>query len=97
VDKEKREAYIEKLAAQLKEWNVQIDGLIAKAEKAKTDAGAEYTRQIENLNQKKETAAKKLEELKGKGEGAWEDIAAGMEKVLDDLKATFDNIKTRFK
>ncbi|HNS13758.1 MAG TPA: hypothetical protein PKM08_00360 [Syntrophorhabdaceae bacterium] len=97
MDKEKREAYIEKLAAQLKEWNAQIDGLMAKAEKAKADAGTEYARQIENLNQKKETATKRLEELKGKGEGAWEDIAAGIEKVLDDLKVTFDQVKTRFK
>jgi chromosome segregation ATPase len=97
MDKEKREAYIEKLAVQLKEWNAQIDGLMAKAEKAKTDAGTEYARQIENLNQKKETATKKLEELKGKGEGAWEDIAAGIEKVPDDLKVTFDHVKTRFK
>jgi len=97
MDKEKREAYIEKLAVQLKEWNAQIDGLMAKAEKAKADAGTEYARQIENLNQKKETATKRLEELKGKGEGAWEDIAAGIEKVLDDLKVTFDQVKTRFK
>ncbi|MBP6940355.1 MAG: hypothetical protein KBB65_01150 [Syntrophorhabdaceae bacterium] len=97
MDKEKREAYIEKLAVQLKEWNAQIDGLMAKAEKAKADAGTEYARQIENLNQKKETATKRLEELKGKGEGAWEDVAAGIEKVLDDLKVTFDQVKTRFK
>ncbi|HOE17857.1 MAG TPA: hypothetical protein PLX02_09580 [Syntrophorhabdaceae bacterium] len=97
MDKDKREAYIERLAAQLKEWNSQIDVLMSKAEKVKADAGVEYARQIESLNQKKETAAKRLEELRGKGEGAWEDIALGMEKVLEDLKATFDHVKTRFK
>jgi prefoldin subunit 5 len=94
---DKREIYIEKLAAQLKEWNSQIDALIAKTEKVKADTRIEYAKQIETLNQKKETAAKRLEELRNKGGGAWEDIAAGIEKVWEDLKVTLDNVKTRFK
>ncbi|OPY78557.1 MAG: hypothetical protein A4E64_00830 [Syntrophorhabdus sp. PtaU1.Bin058] len=93
----KREMYIEKLTGQLKEWNSQIDALIAKKEKVKADTRNEYAKQIETLNQKKETAAQRLEELKNKGEGAWEDVATGIEKIWEDLKTTLDNVKTRFK
>ena len=51
----KKEAYIEKLEAQLREWSSKIDELQARADKAKADVKLEYEKQIGELRTKQET------------------------------------------
>ena len=51
----KKEAYIEKLEAQLREWSSKIDELKARADKAKADVKLEYEKQIGELRTKQET------------------------------------------
>ncbi len=93
----KRELYIQKLEAQLREWNSQLDDLLEKAEKVRAGTAAEYTRHLDVLKEKMDAAENNVLELKGKGEGAWEEIATGMERVWEDLKATFENAGKRIK
>ena len=46
---DKRKAYIEKLEAQLEEWDAKIDLLKAKSKKAKAEAKIEYYNKIETF------------------------------------------------
>jgi chromosome segregation ATPase len=82
----RKEAYIEKLEAQLREWSSKIDELKARADKAKTDVKLEYEEKIGELRARQETVRNKLQELKDSSGEAWEGIRDGLEKAWDELK-----------
>ncbi len=92
-----REEYIDKLAAQLKEWSVKIDEFESKARAAKADVKTGYENQIRQLKDKRDTATQKLQELKGASTDAWETLKAGTETVWADLKNAVTAAKERFK
>ncbi len=92
-----REEYIDKLAAQLKEWSVKIDELESKARAAKADVKTGYGNQIRQLKDKRDTATQKLQELKGASSDAWETLKAGTETAWADLRNAVTAAKERFK
>jgi hypothetical protein len=92
-----KEAYQQKLEAQLAEWNVAIDKLKAKADKAEAEAQIEYYKQIEDMQVKQEAAREKLTELKEAGEGGWEDLKVGLESAWNSLGDAVKSATSRFK
>jgi chromosome segregation ATPase len=80
-----KEAYQEKTRARLREWQARVDVLKARADKAEAEKKIEYHEQIEALRSKQEQARQKLDALQAAGEGAWEDLKAGVDSALDDL------------
>jgi predicted nucleic acid-binding Zn-ribbon protein len=92
-----KEAYQQKLEAQLAEWNVAIDKLKAKADKAEAEAQIEYYKQIEDMRVKQEAARDKLTELKEAGEDAWEDLKAGLDSAWNSLGDAVKSATSRFK
>ncbi len=92
-----KDAFREKLEAQLKEWNARIDLLKAKAEKAKAEAKIEYSKDIENLKAKRDALRGKLAEWQSAGSEAMESIKAGVEKAAADLKSAIEKAASKFK
>ena len=95
--KDKRKAYEEKLDAQLKEWNVQIALLKAKADKAKADTKMNYYKIIQALEHKQDEARTKLQELKTSDDETWENQKTGVEKVWDAFQTAFHGAAENFK
>jgi nucleotide-binding universal stress UspA family protein len=93
----KRKAYAEKLEAQLKEWGTEIDILKAKAEKAKAEAKIKYYESIQDLRAKQESLGQKLQELKGPGGEAWEEVKTGVDRAVKDLKEAFKRAQSKWK
>jgi hypothetical protein len=85
-----KEAYQEKIEAQLREWAVAIDHLKARADEGRDRATSAYYEQLELLRQKQVTAQQRLEELQRGGEDAWEHLKQGMEQAWHDLKQAID-------
>jgi hypothetical protein len=94
---DKRNAYEEKIDAQLEEWNAQIALLKAKADKGKAEVKIEYYKTIEALQHRQDEARTKLHELKTAGDEAWEDIKTGAEKAWDEVKTAFNIAASKFK
>lgn len=92
-----KEAYQEKMEAQLREWEADIARLRAKADQTKAEAKIEYYQQIEVLRTKKEAAHQKLQELRETSEDAWEELKAGIENAWDDLRHAVTNALAKFK
>jgi hypothetical protein len=88
-----KEAYQEKLEAQLKEWSAKFNELRAKAEMAKADAKIEIQKHLQTLQAKQEAAHQKLEELKKAGADTWEKAKPGLEQAMDGLKRAWESIK----
>jgi hypothetical protein len=92
-----KDAYQQKIEAQLDEWKAEIDKMKARAKKADADGQVEYYKQIEELRMKQDAARAKLSELKRAGEGAWEDLKSGMELAWDSLGDAMKSARSRFK
>lgn len=92
-----KEAYEQKLQAQLDEWSADIDKLKAKVDGADADLQLEYYKQIEKLRSMKDTAEDKLIELKGASDDAWEDLKAGIGSAWDSLGNSLNSFASKFK
>jgi uncharacterized coiled-coil DUF342 family protein len=89
----KKEVYIEKLEAQLKEWSAKIES--AKAEKLRAEGNKEYMEQVGKLRSRREEALARLQKLRESGEGAWEDLRQGADRSWAELKAALEKAKER--
>jgi len=92
-----KEAYQEKLEAQLKEWSAKLHELKAKADKATADAKIKMYQEIDDLKAKKEVAQQKLDEIKAAGAEKWESLKAASEKTMEDLKSKWASVKAKFR
>jgi chromosome segregation ATPase len=91
-----KEAYQEKLEAQIKEWTAKLSELKAKADKAGAEAKVHMHQQIDQLRARTETAQQKLIEIKAASADTWEHLKAGSEKALEEMKKTWESIKSKF-
>lgn len=94
---EDKETFLKKHETQLKEWATRIGELVAKAERAGTDAKAEYERQLEVLQAKKSALEREITEVRRAAEDAWESLRSGVEGAATDLKASWDNAMNKLK
>jgi hypothetical protein len=94
---ENKQAYREKLEAQMREWSAKIDLLKAKADQVEAEAKIEYRNRIEDLRQRKEALRVKLSELQNASDAAWKDIKAGTERAATDLKDALQSALAKFK
>jgi chaperonin cofactor prefoldin len=91
-----KEAYQEKIEAQLKEWTGKLSELKARADQAGADAKEHLEQQIERLRARQEALQQKLNEIKAAGADSWETLKTGTEKALDEMKKTWETLKARF-
>ena len=80
---DKQTEFVEKLSAQMVEWDAQIDLLRYKADNAKADVKAEYCKEIDALLRKRKEAEQKLQGVSTPSDDMWEGLKAGTESVLD--------------
>jgi uncharacterized coiled-coil DUF342 family protein len=92
-----KEAYVQKLHAKIDEWNADIDKLKAKADQLEADSRIEYEKQIEALKNKRNEIEKKLSELSRSGEGALEDLKAGIDLSWESMNEAIKSAAARFR
>lgn len=92
-----KDAYRERLEAQLREWQAKIDVLKARADKAEADSRIAYGEQIDALQQRREEMQSRLAELRASGEDAWAEVKAGTESAWKDMDAAISRALERFR
>ena len=92
-----KEEFVRKMHSKLDIWNAEIDTLTAKANAAEASARAEYHKQLDALRGKRDEARSKLNALETAGEGAWEDLKAGVELAWDAVSEAVQSATSRFK
>jgi predicted phage tail protein len=91
-----KDAYIESLAAELKEWSAQIDTLTLKAEDAAAQGKQKYLEEVQALRAKQVIAAEKIQELNDASAGAWATVKETADKVWDDLRTGLATAAAKF-
>ena len=93
---EDRKVLIDKLAAQLKQWDAEIQKLEAKVSKVDTKVRTGYRQKLEELRTKREEANLKLQEIKDSGEEAWGELKVGFEKSWKSINDAINNAISKF-
>ncbi|MEJ2587805.1 MAG: hypothetical protein P8165_09565 [Deltaproteobacteria bacterium] len=91
-----RDAYVERLKAQLDEWNAELDKLEAQARKADAEERIRYESRIQALRQKEEKARETLEQILQAKDDAWMDLKHGLESAWSSLKSSLSEAKSEF-
>jgi division protein CdvB (Snf7/Vps24/ESCRT-III family) len=93
---EDRKVLIDKLAAQLKQWDAEIQKLEAKVNKVDANVRANYRQKLDDLRTKKQEANSKLQEIKDSGEEAWGELKVGFEKSWKSINDAINNAISKF-
>ncbi len=86
---DKRTEFVEKLSAQMVEWDTQIDHLRDKAEASTAEAKFEYSQTIDALQLQRDQAAKKLQGIAQASDDEWADMKDGAEQIWGEVKGFF--------
>lgn len=88
-----KQAYEEKLQARLDLFDVEIEQLKARADKAEVQPW--HKKQIEALQEKQKVAKEKLGELRAAGDDAWEDLKDGLGAAWDSVGDALKSVAKR--
>lgn len=92
-----RDEFVRKMHSLLDKGNAEIDALEARAEHAEAGARDAYRNQIAALRAKQDEARARLESLRTAGEGAWQDMRAGIDMAWEAIGEAIDSAKSRIK
>ena len=82
---DKRTEFVERLSAQMVEWDVQIDLLKEKTENATPEVKFAYANTIAALQLKRDEAALKLQGISAASDDEWEELKMGKEQVWGEI------------
>lgn len=82
---DKRIEYVEKLSAQMVEWDVQIERLKEKVEFATPEVKFAYANTIAALQRKRDEAALKLQGISVASDDEWEELKSGTERIWGEV------------
>ncbi len=92
-----KEAYKQKMEAELELAQAKLAELKAEAKIAGADARIQYDKQIEALEQGLDSTKAKLKELGEAGEEAWQQLKAGVDSAWDTVTAAVQEAAAKFK
>ncbi|TKS60368.1 MAG: hypothetical protein EWM72_01406 [Nitrospira sp.] len=86
---QQKELFQRKVHEELVAIQKQIIALRGKASEASATAKTELQKSVDELEKKKDSAKNKLEELRAATDAKWNDVKAGMNSALDELKNSY--------
>jgi len=93
---QKQEVYREKLQARMAQYDAKFDELKAKSQEMQADAKLEFLEQIDQVDAKRRSLKKQVEELQKNSKDAIEDIEHGIEKAWHEMETAFDKAVDHF-
>ena len=93
----KSKVYLEKVEANLAQYNAKLAGMKAKTAEIRADMKLEYISQMESLEKKRDSLAVKYGQLKKSNEHAWDDVKTGTENAWNDMEESIEKAISRFK
>jgi hypothetical protein len=92
-----RDEYVEKMKAQLDQWNRQSAVWEAAAREATAEARIELEKQIGIMKSRADDLAYRMELLKAASADAWQEIARGADEARKAMQDAFEKARFHFK
>jgi len=94
---EVKNAYQNKMEAQLKELSAKIDLLEAKVGSAKADMRVVQAKELHELRSKWRVATEKMKELENSSGEAWEQVKETADQIWEELKSGVSKAHDKFR
>lgn len=91
-----RDEYVQKLKAQLDQWNAEAKKWEAKAEEATASMKAEYEKQLNTLHSRRDEAMYQLKLLQGASTDAWQDMMKGADQAWKGMQEAVNRARSHF-
>ena len=91
-----REEYVQKLKAQLDQWNAEVAKWEEKTRAAQTDMKAEYEKQLESFRSRRDEAMYQLHQVQVASTEAWMDMMKGADAAWKAMGEAFANARSHF-
>lgn len=91
-----RDEQIDRMAARLKEWSAELDGLETRAKAAAADAKSEIETRVAELKAQRDLVSAEMQRLRAASEGAWHDVLEGAQAMANALEQAFERARKRF-
>jgi hypothetical protein len=92
-----RDEYVEKLKAQLDQWERQTTMWEAAAREATAEARTELEKQVGIMRSRADDLVYRMELLKGASAVAWQEIARGADEARKTMQEAFEKARLHFK
>jgi len=93
----KREAYKQKIEAELEVVQAKLAKYKAEAKSSAADVRIEYTKHVDELEKMADTINTKLDEIAIAGEDTWESLKEGLESTWNKLTTAVHETAAKFK
>lgn len=94
---DERNEYIEKLSAQMVEWDNQIERLKDKAKNSTPEMTVDNSKAIAALQLKRNEAAVKLQGISAASDDEWKELKSGTERVWDEVRSILHDTIVKIK
>jgi uncharacterized coiled-coil DUF342 family protein len=91
-----RDEYVQKLKAQIDQWNAQAARWEAQMREAQGHLRQEYSQQLEQVRSRRDEMLYQLKLLQSASAGAWEDLARGADQAWKGMQEALDRARTHF-
>ena len=91
-----REEYVQKLKAQLDQWNAEVAKWDEKTRAAQTDMKAEYEKQLESFRSRRDEAMYQLHQVQVATTEAWMDMVKGADAAWRAMGEAFVRARSHF-
>jgi len=86
-------AHVAKMETRLTQWGAKLDALVAKAEKAGTEAKVDYRKRVRDLKAKYQVAQSRVDQLRAASSEKWDTLKDGAESAWNELEAAFKKLR----
>ncbi len=95
VDREDRKEFEKHAKKELQSMDKKIKALKSKISRLEKDARKDYDAMLADLEQKREHAGKKWQEVKKAGSEKWDQAKADLNSAMKELKESYDRAASR--
>ena len=92
-----RDEYVQKMKAQLDQWNADIVKWEGKAQGIQAEARVEYDKRLEALRQQREQAMYQMKLLQAAAGEAWVDMMRGTDEAWARMREAVDKAGSHFR
>ena len=92
----KRDEYVDKLKAQLDQWNTEVAKWEAKAQKTQAGARAEYEKQLKEVRRQRDQALEQMKKVQAATGDAWVDLVRGADDAWAKMREALEKARSHF-
>ena len=92
----KRDEYVDKLKAQLDQWNTEVAKWEAKAQKTQASARIEYDKQLKEVRRQRDQALEQMKRVQAATGDAWVDLVRGADEAWAKMREALEKARSHF-